>query len=67
MLCAVQWVELRMRIREIAQVRVLLNREGWQVGKDLVHWLCRGASAGAFASDRTEPGLGHGLRCRSTL
>jgi putative transposase len=40
-----QWIELRMRIREIAQTRVrygyrrsrvLLNREGWKVGKDLV-------------------------------
>jgi len=37
-----QWIELRMRIREIAQtrvrygyrkIRVLLNREGWAVGK----------------------------------
>jgi putative transposase len=43
-----QWIELRMRIREIAQtrvrygyrmIRVLLNREGWQVGKDLVYRL----------------------------
>jgi putative transposase len=43
-----QWTELRMRIREIAQtrvrygyrmIRVLLNREGWQVGKDLVYRL----------------------------
>ena len=43
-----QWLELRMRIREIAQTRVrygyrmigvLLNREGWQVGKDLVYRL----------------------------
>jgi putative transposase len=43
-----QWVELRMRMREIAQtrvrygyrkIRVLLNREGWQVGKDLVYRL----------------------------
>ena len=41
-----QWIEVRMRIREIAQarvrygyrmIRVLLNREGWQVGKDLVY------------------------------
>jgi putative transposase len=40
--------ELRMRIREIAQarvrygyrkIRVLLNREGWQVGKHLVYRL----------------------------
>jgi len=39
------WTELRMRMREIAQarvrygyrkIRVLLNREGWQVGKYLV-------------------------------
>jgi len=45
---AEQWVELRMRIREIAQtrvrygyrmIRVLLNREGWKVGKDLVYRL----------------------------
>jgi putative transposase len=57
-----QWVELRMRIREIAQtrvrygystpatktrcwgpryrmIRVLLNREDWQVGKNLVYRL----------------------------
>jgi putative transposase len=43
-----QWPELRMRIREIAQtrvrygyrmIRVLLNREGWKVGKDLVYRL----------------------------
>jgi hypothetical protein len=41
-----QWIELRMRIREIAQtrvrygyrmIRVLLNREGWKVGKDVVY------------------------------
>jgi putative transposase len=40
--------ELRMRIREIAQarvrygyrkIRVLLNREGWEVGKYLVYRL----------------------------
>ena len=45
---AEQWIELRMRIREIAQtrvrygyrmIRVLLNREGWKVGKDLVYRL----------------------------
>ena len=43
-----QWIELRMRMREIAQtrvrygyrmIRVLLNREGWKVGKDLVYRL----------------------------
>src|SRR5579859_5294050 len=42
------WTELRMRIREIAQsrvrngyrkIRVLLNREGWDVGKHLVYRL----------------------------
>jgi putative transposase len=42
------WTELRMRIREIAQsrvrygyrkIRVLLNREGWAVGKHLVYRL----------------------------
>ena len=42
------WTELRMRIREIAQsrvrygyrkIRVLLNREGWRVGKYLVYRL----------------------------
>jgi putative transposase len=42
------WTELRMRIREIAQsrvrygyrkIRVLLNRQGWDVGKHLVHRL----------------------------
>jgi putative transposase len=41
-----QWIELRMRIREIAQtrvpygyrmIRVLLNREGWKVGKNFVY------------------------------
>ncbi|WP_415197100.1 hypothetical protein [Silvibacterium sp.] len=41
-----QWTELRMRIWEIAQtrvrygdrmIRVPLNRESWQVGKDLVY------------------------------
>ena len=45
---AEQCIELRMRIREIAQtrvrygyrmIRVLLNREGWKVGKDLVYRL----------------------------
>jgi putative transposase len=45
-----QWIELRTRIREIAQtrvrygyrmIRVLLNREGWKVGKDLVYRLYR--------------------------
>jgi putative transposase len=45
-----QWIELRMRIREIAQtrvrygyrmIRVPLNREGWKVGKDLVYRLYR--------------------------
>lgn len=43
-----QWIELCMRIREIAQtrvrygyrmIRVLLNREGWKVDKDLVYRL----------------------------
>jgi len=43
-----QWIELRMRMREIAQtrvrygyrmIRVLLNREGWKAGKDLVYRL----------------------------
>ena len=42
------WTELRMRIREIAQsrvrygyrkIRVLLNCEGWDVGKHLVYRL----------------------------
>ena len=42
------WTGLRMRIREIAQsrvrygyrkIRVLLNREGWEVGKHLVYRL----------------------------
>jgi len=45
-----QWIELRTRIREIAQtrvrygyrmIRVLLNREGWKVGKNLVYRLYR--------------------------
>jgi len=43
-----KWMELCMRIREIAQtrvrcgyrkIRVLLNREGWNVGRDLVYRL----------------------------
>ena len=43
-----QWIEWRMRIREIAQtwvrygyrmIRVLLHRAGWKVGKDLVYRL----------------------------
>ena len=43
-----RWTALRMRIREIAQtrvrygyrkIRVLLNREGWEVGKTLVQRL----------------------------
>jgi putative transposase len=47
---AEQWIELRMRIREIAQtrvrygyrmIRVLLNREGWKVGKDRVERIWR--------------------------
>jgi putative transposase len=55
------WTALRIRMREIAQtrvrygyrmIRVLLNREGWNVGKDLVYRLYR------------EEGLG--LRIRST-
>src|ERR1700712_2196432 len=46
--CLDPWTELRMRIREIAQsrvrygyrkIRVLLNREGWNVGKYLVYRL----------------------------
>ena len=46
--CCDPRTELRMRIREIAQarvrygyrkIRVLLNREGWKVGKDLVYRL----------------------------
>jgi hypothetical protein len=45
-----QWIELRMRIRKIAQtqvryghrmIRVLVNRERWRVGKDLVYRLYR--------------------------
>ena len=79
--------ELRMRIREIAQVRVrygyrkirvLLNREGWKVGKYLVERIYReegltlqqrrkrrrrvsGTPAGAFSSDRAQPGVVDGL------
>lgn len=43
-----QWIELRMRIQEIAQtrvrygyrmIRVLLNREGWKASKELVYRL----------------------------
>jgi len=46
-----KWTQLRMRIREIAQtrvrygyrkIRVLLNREGWNVGRDLVYRLYKG-------------------------
>jgi len=46
--CRNEWVQLRGRIREIAQSRVrygyrkilvLLRREGWQVGKHLVYRL----------------------------
>jgi putative transposase len=45
-----QWIELRMRIREIAQtrvrygyrmIRVLLNREGWKVGWIVGSMRCR--------------------------
>lgn len=77
--------ELQMRIREIAQarvrygyrkIRVLLNREGWDVGKYLV---CRlyedeaGRQAqsctttlGAVQARRAKPGLEYGFRRRST-
>ena len=50
-----QWTELRMRMREIAQtrvrygyrmIRVLLNREGWKVGKDLVYRLYKDEGLG---------------------
>ena len=56
-----QWIELRMRIREIAQtrvrygyrmIRVLLNREGWKVGKDLVYRLYKERGAGAAQATR---------------
>jgi putative transposase len=52
-----QWIELRMRIREIVQtrvrygyrmIRVLLNREGWKVGKDLVYRLYREGPTARF-------------------
>lgn len=55
-----QWIELRMRMREIAQtrvrygyrmIRVLLNREGWKVGKDLVYRLYKEEGLGL----RTRP------------
>jgi putative transposase len=54
------WTELRMRMREIAQsrvrygyrmIRVLLNREGWKVGKDLVYRLYKEEGLGL----RTRP------------
>lgn len=50
-----QWTELRLRMREIAQtrvrygyrmIRVLLNREGWNVGKDLIYRLYKEAELG---------------------
>lgn len=60
-----QWIELRMRMREIAQtrirygyrmIRVLLNREGWKVGKDLVYRLnmrdSKAIQSRFFISDR---------------
>jgi putative transposase len=54
------WTELRMRMREIAQtrvrygyrmIRVLLNREGWKAGKDLVYRLYKEEGLGL----RTRP------------
>ena len=54
-----------MRIREIAQahavrygyrkIRVLLNREGWKVGKKLVYRLYREEGLGAAHRRRQEP------------
>ena len=46
--CQEQWIELLMQMREIEQTQVryeyrkipvLLNREGWNVGKDLLYRL----------------------------
>jgi putative transposase len=86
-----QWLELRMRIREIAKtrvrygyrmIRVLLNREVWKVGKDLVYRLYKEEGLGLRKRpagrrravvhrqerfNQPEPGLGDGLRLRSTL
>ena len=62
-----QWIELRMRIREIAQtrvrygyrmIRVLLNREGWKVGKDLVYRLVQGRRAGTAQAASREKARG---------
>jgi putative transposase len=57
------WADLRMRIREIAlmrlryrfrKVRVLLNPEGWNVGRDLVYRLYKGNSLGLKIRPRPE-------------
>jgi len=60
-----QWIELRMSIREIAQtrvrygyrmIRVLLNREGWKVGKDLVYRLYKEEGWGGASDPLEEDG-----------
>ena len=57
------WTELRMRIREIAQsrvrygyrkIRVLLNREGWNVGKYLVYRSVQGRRSGLEETAKTQ-------------
>jgi putative transposase len=61
------WTELRMRIREIAQsrvrygyrkIRVLLNREGWDVGKHLVYRLYK--EEGLALKKRRQRPIRHG-------
>ena len=71
--------ELRMRMRELAQsairygyrkIRVLLNREGWKVGKKLVYRLYRKKGLGlrrrprAGASPRNTAGRSRGRKVR---
>ena len=65
------WTELRMRIREIAQsrvrygyrkIRVLLNREGWDVGKYLVYRVCKEEGLALKGMNHTESGEPCGIR-----
>ena len=62
-------IELRMRMREIAtvrvrygyrKIRVLLRREGWLVGKTMVSRLCREEGLGAAADGPEEASCGSG-------
>src|ERR1700692_664141 len=76
------WTELRMRIREIAQsrvrygyrkIRVLLNREGWDVGKYLVYRLYKeeGLSTDRWRCTAASPTFGQRavftIRCKSCM